>query len=116
MYGRPPGVQDHAHDVESHRKGTTGLRDEGIGGLDQFAALALSHRLLGLAVLGAAAGLHLHEDELLPVLGHQIDLVPPMPPVPVQHLVALLLQEAGRQLFARGTRVVMLRHVWKLKG
>ena len=75
------------------------LEDVGIGGCDKPQLLLARNRNKRLTVIVIVSCLDLHDDQILSVLGHDINFLVLVTPIPLQNLIALPYQILYSQFF-----------------
>ena len=69
-------------------------------------------KFLGCAVIGAAAGFHLHKDYQVVLIGNDVGLQLPYAPIGFKNKVAVLFQIFAGEYFTLFAGDVMLGHCW----
>ena len=81
-----------------------------IGSIYQARLLLLGHGKIGFAVSIACACFHLHNDQILPVFGYNVNLLVSIAPITFKDFVAFLDQIIGRNLLTQSAQFVMFCH------
>ena len=92
--------KNDGNDVESRFNFKVFLEDIRIRRSNEHPLLLARHGDVGFAVFVALARLYLHDDQELPILGDDVNLLVDVVPVTLQYLIALAGQIIDRELFA----------------
>ena len=92
--------KNDGNDVESRFNFKVFLEDIRIRRSNEHALLLARHGDVGFAVFVGLARLHLYDDQKLPILGDDVNLLVDVVPVTLQYLIALAGQIIDRELFA----------------
>lgn len=98
-------AQLHSYDIHTPGPFTTGMKVEiVVGYLSNSLLLSSSNRFLRQAICRTAPRFHLHKDQIMLILGDDIDLSVPTAEIALQNTIALADQRFCRQAFSRATK------------
>ena len=92
--------ENNGNDIETGVHIQIILENIGIGGSNQHALFPLRHSQIGLAMLVSLSGFHLDDNQILTVLGDNVNLLMDVMPIALQNLVALVGKKLDSQLLA----------------
>jgi hypothetical protein len=108
---RRHGPDQHADDVEAQFRRVLVVGGQPpLGQGPEPALLDRPHRLHGVTEADRPAGLHLAEDERVPLTGDDVELAVPAAPVPVEDPQALVGEVGGGDALAVGAEIRCRSH------
>ena len=94
------GLKNYGNNVKTSIDVQPIFENIGVGGRNKMRLLLACHCQIRLAVLGALARLHLHNDQLFTVFGDDVDFLVDVVPIALQYLVALVGEILDGDVFA----------------